>query len=258
MPATITPNKTEQERKRRLEDHDNGSGRRPPTDKRTGGGGDGDNWNDRSHGRRGPYERLRRYRMGIFFALASDLMFFVAIISTFFVNQSSSHVNAYNHIVNDWVPTAIPPILWLNTAVLLISSVTIEFARRTMFRETDVMDEWLGLGKPITRRALPWLTATIALGLLFLAGQWVAWRQLAAQHVFSAVNQQSTHFFYLITGVHAAHLFLGIAALVAAFAGLYVSRQLETRQILVDCVAWYWHAMGLLWLFLFILLAFFQ
>ena len=73
MPATITPNKTDQERKRRLEDHDNGSGRRPPTDKRTGGGGDNDNWNDRPNSRRGPYERLHRYRMGIFLALAGLL-----------------------------------------------------------------------------------------------------------------------------------------------------------------------------------------
>ena len=109
MPAIITPNKTDQERKRRLEDNDNGSGRRPPTDKRTGGGGDNDNWNDRPNGRRGPNERLHRYRLGIFFALASDLMFFVAIISTFFVNQSSGHIDAYNHYVNTWLPTAIPP-----------------------------------------------------------------------------------------------------------------------------------------------------
>jgi cytochrome c oxidase subunit III len=257
MPATITPNKTDQERKRRLEDHDNGSGRRPPTDKRTGGGGDNDNWNERSSGRHGPYERLRRYRMGIFFALASDLMFFVAIVSTFFVNQSASHLNVYNHFENTWVPTAIPPILWLNTAILLLSSVTMEIARRTMFRETDVMDEWLGLGKPITRRALPWLAATTVLGLLFLAGQWIGWHQLATQNIFFRTNQ-SSHFFYLITGVHALHLFFGIAALLAAFAGLYLSRQLESRQILVDGVSWYWHAMGLLWLFLFALLAFFQ
>jgi cytochrome c oxidase subunit 3 len=258
MPAIITPNKTEQDRKRRVEDHDNGHGRRPPTDKRTGGGGDNnDNWGDRSHGRRGPHERLTRYRMGVFFALASDLMFFVAIVSTFFVNQSTGHIDAYNHYVNEWLPTTIPPILWLNTAILIVSSATMEFARRNMFRENDVMDEWLGLGKPITRRAIPWLISTITLGLLFLAGQWTAWHQLALQHIFFR-STQSSHFFYLITGVHAAHLFLGIAALLAAFAGLYVSRQLENRQIIVDCAAWYWHAMGILWLFLFALLVFFQ
>jgi len=195
--------------------------------------------------------------MGIFFALASDLMFFVAIVSTFFVNQSTGHFDVYNRYVSEWLPTAIPPILWLNTAVLIFSSITMETARRQMFHENDVMDEWLGLGKPITRRTLPWLSATIALGLMFLIGQWIAWRQLAIQHIFFRTNQ-SSHFFYLITGVHAVHLLFGIAALLSAFVGLYVSRQLETRQILVDGAAWYWHAMGLLWIFLFALLAFFQ
>src|ERR1700742_3176116 len=108
MPATITPNKTDQERKRRLEDHDNGSGRRPPTDKRTGGGGDNDNWNDRPQGRRGPKEKLSRARLGLLFALGGDLMFFIAIVSAFFVAQGTRHIDAYNRYINEWLPTAIP------------------------------------------------------------------------------------------------------------------------------------------------------
>lgn len=257
MPTTITPTHVEQKPRRHVDDHDHGSGRRPPTDKRTGGGGDNDNWGDRSNGRRGPRERLARYRMGIFFALASDLMFFVAIVSTFFVSQSTGHFDAYNNYVNEWLPTAIPPILWLNTAVLILSSITMEYARRHMFREVDVMDEWLGLGKPITRRAIPWVAATVVLGFLFLAGQWIAWTQLAMQHVFFRSNP-SSHFFYLITGVHGIHLLLGIFGLVAALVGLYISRSLETRQIMVDVASWYWHSMGIFWIFLFVLLVFFQ
>ena len=184
-------------------------------------------------------------------------MFFVAIVSTFFVSQSTGHFDAYNNYVNEWLPTAIPPILWLNTAVLILSSITMEYARRHMFREVDVMDEWLGLGKPITRRAIPWVAATVVLGFLFLAGQWIAWTQLAMQHVFFRSNP-SSHFFYLITGVHGIHLLLGIFGLVAALVGLYISRSLETRQIMVDVASWYWHSMGIFWIFLFVLLVFFQ
>jgi len=257
MPTTITPTSTEPKPKRHLEDQDHGSGRRPPTDKRTGGGGDNENWNNRPNGHRGPRERLIRYRMGIFFALASDLMFFVAIVSTFFVSQSTGHFDAYNNYVNEWSPTLIPPILWLNTIVLILSSITMETARRRMFHEVDVMDEWLGLGKPITRAAIPWVAATVVLGIVFLIGQWIAWTQLALQHVFFLSNP-SSHFFYLITGVHGIHLILGIFGLAAALIGLYVSRSLETRQIMVDCASWYWHSMGIFWLFLFTLLVFFQ
>lgn len=261
MAATITPIDSERDRKRRTEDHDHGgSGRRPPNDKndkRTGGGGDGDNWNNRPQGHRGPREKLGRYRLFVFFALAGDLMFFIAIVSAFFVSQASGRYDAYNNYINQWLPTTIPPILWLNTAVLVLSSVSIEVARRRMFQESHAMEEWLGIGKPISERAMPWLVATIALGFVFLAGQWLAWQQLHLQHVFMRSNP-SSHFFFLITGVHAVHLFFGIAGLILALTGLYRSRQMENRQILVDCSAWYWHSMGVFWLFLFALLVFFQ
>ncbi len=260
MPAIITPPVTPpgtEKRRRELEDGDHGGGRRPPTDKRTGGGGDPDNWNERRRGRPGPRERLDRYRLGLFFGLSAVFMFFVAIVSVFFVAQGSGHVDANARYINEWLPTALPPILWLNTAVLLLSSLTMEIARRHMFREMHVMDEWLGLGKPITRRTMPWLVATIVLGALFVAGQLAAWNQLATQRVFY-YSSQSSHSFFLITGVHGLHLLLGVAALILALIGLFASKQLENRQILVDLAAWYWHSMGLLWLALFGLLAFCQ
>jgi len=259
MPATIHPSDVER-RPRRVDDPDqgdHGNGRRPPTDKRTGGGGDNDNWSNRPEGSRGPREKLKRYRLGVFFALAGDLMFFVAIVSCFFVAQTAGRYDAYNNFINQWLPTAIPPVLWLNTAVLILSSVTAEIARRKMFHPIDAMEEWFGLGRPISRHAMPWLGATVFLGIVFLAGQWLAWYQLALQHVFFRSNP-SSHFFFLITGVHGVHLVLGVGALIAALIGLSVTRQVEDRQILVDCSVWYWHSMGLFWIFLFVLLARFQ
>jgi cytochrome c oxidase subunit 3 len=255
MPATLTP--PEIDRRPNITDGDNGSGRKPPPEKRTGGNGDGDNFNNQPQGSRGPRERLSSARVGLFFALGGDKMFFVALVSVFFVTKSSGHFDSYSHYINEWLPTAIPSILWLNTAVILFSSVTAEFARQSMFREQDAMDEWFGLGRPLSRRATIWLSITLVLGGLFLAGQWLAWNQLAAQHVFFRSNP-SSHFFYLITVTHAIHLFLGIAALIAALTALQHSRSLSTRQVMVDTTVWYWHTMGLLWVFLFLLLEYGQ
>lgn len=260
MPAIITPPEIER-RPRRSEENDGGHGRRPPNGrdlKRTGGGGDNDNWNERPHGRRGPGERLSTYRLGLFFALGAVFMFFIGIVSVFFVSQGSGHIDAYNQYINTWLPTTLPPILWLNTGVLLLSSITVEIARRHMFHQIDAMEEWFGLGKPTSRRALPWLLATLALGVLFLTGQMVAWHQLAEQGVSFKLAGSSGHSFYILTYAHAFHLTLGVAGLAAAVAGLFVFRKVEDRQILVDCVAWYWHSMGALWLGLFTLLAFCQ
>ncbi len=259
MPAILHPDDVVEKRPpRRVEENDSGGGRLPPIEpKHTGGGGEGDNWSNKPVGSRGPRERLQRYRLGLFFALGGDLMFFIAIVSAFFVQKHAGHIDAYNHWTNPWVPIQIPAILWVNTFLLVLSSITLEVARRGIFHEPDVMEEWLGLGKPTRKRVLPWLSVSIVLGGLFLWGQYSAWKQLAMQHIFYAGNP-SSRFFYLITGIHGIHLLLGLALLVTAVIGMSTIRLIESRQILVDCATWYWHSMGALWLFLFGLLIYGQ
>jgi cytochrome c oxidase subunit 3 len=179
------------------------------------------------------------------------------LVSAFFVRQSAGHISVSENYVSDWHPLSAPPILWIDTAILLLSAFTMEVARRQLFHEIDIMEEWLGLGRPAVRRAAPWLIATIVLGGAFLTGQWIAWRQLAQQGFLFSSNPNS-YFFYLVTGTHGVHLLLGIAALVVALIAMFRFRKVEMRQIAVDCAAWYWHAMGIFWLFLFVLIVFFQ
>jgi cytochrome c oxidase subunit III len=253
MPATFTRSVVDSDRERK----DPGFGGRPPLDRRpTGGGGGDENWENHSRGR-GPRALLTRYRLGIFSALAGDLMFFMALVTAFFFRQASGHFDPHGAYQVDWHALPMPPILYLNTAILLLSSLTMEMARRQLFREVDAMEEWLGLGRPVARRVIPWLVATAVLGVAFLAGQWMAWKDLAQQGLFFASNPAS-HFFYLITGAHGAHLVLGVLGLFAALASLPLLRRLELRQIFVDCTAWYWHSMGIFWIFLFGMLVFCQ
>ena len=252
MPATFTRHTVETERK------DPGFGGKPPLDRRpTGGGGGDENWDSHHSRRRGPREQLIRYRMAVFSVLAADFVFFAVLVSAFFVRQSAGHINASENYVSDWHPLSAPPILWINTAILLLSAATMEVARRQLFHEIDIMEEWLGLGRPAVRRAAPWLIATIALGAAFLGGQWMAWHQLEREGFFISSNP-NTYFFYLVTGTHAVHLFLGLGALVFALVAMFRFRRVEMRQIAVDSTAWYWHAMGVFWLFLFVLIAYFQ
>jgi cytochrome c oxidase subunit 3 len=216
-----------------------------------GGGGDGggDNWKY-EHG--GPRELLQRIRFFVFSALAADMFFFAILVAIFFARQAGSHMDPRTHEqIGDWHPVLLPPILYLNTAALLLSGLTMELARRNIFREIDALEEWLGMGRPALHRALPWLAATLALGMLFLAGQGTAWRQLTAQgFAFDRFSTPASYFFYLITGLHAAHLVLGLLALILCLSALGWLRRVELRQIAVDATAWYWHAMTLAWLVL--------
>jgi cytochrome c oxidase subunit III len=196
-------------------------------------------------------------RSFVFFGLAADMMFFAVLIVLFFAGHYSMHLDPRSHApINDWKPIALPKILDLNTALLVLSSVTAEWARRHIFREIDVIEEWLGLGRPALNRTLPWLVATLILGILFLSGQWVAWRQLTAQgFAFDRWSTPASYFFYVITGLHAAHLLLGLLVLALCVPLLRRLKRVELRQVTVDATVWYWHTMGLAWVVLFVMLA---
>ncbi|MDR3735926.1 MAG: cytochrome c oxidase subunit 3 [Acidobacteriaceae bacterium] len=234
-----------------------GSGGKPPYLKRTGGGGDGDDGGD-DHRRNGhgPGERLRRARPAMLFFLLADSVGFLILIVLFLVGRTGqvAHIGPTGVIMDRWHAIPIPPILWLNTAILLLSSVTMELARRHIFNEEDVMDEWLGLGKPAARRAMPWLLATCLLGVLFLVGQWMAWAQLATRRGYLAVYQNATvsrSYFNLFTGFHAVHLVFALMGLSVCVGTLLYARRLETRQVWLDTASWCWHAMGIFWIALF-------
>ena len=82
--------------------------------------------------------------MAVLSGLAGDLVFFAVLVSAFFVRQSAIHIDATDNVISDWHPLAAPPILWINTAILLLSTLTMETARRQLFHEIDIMEEWLG------------------------------------------------------------------------------------------------------------------
>lgn len=247
MPSIFTPTPAETERK------EPGFGGKPPVDRRPTGGGGGGGDDDWKPQHRGPREALYKTRAFVFCALAGDMMFFVILVALFYARQAGTHMDPRTlRQIGDWHPVLLPPILFLNTAVILLSSLCMEFARKHIFREIDVLEEWLGLGQPALSRARPWLIAALGLGLLFITGQVLAWKQLTAQGFgFDRWSTPASYFFYVITGLHAAHLIVGIVALIFCVTALGFLRRVESRQIAVDASAWFWHTMGLAWIVLF-------
>jgi cytochrome c oxidase subunit 3 len=205
-----------------IEDIGGGEGKNPPP-----GGDDGDEGGKR----RGPHvPSSRRYATAIVIAIVSIVMFFMAMASAFIYTRTNS---------NRWVPLHLPWFIWVNTAILLLSSVTMELSRRR-----------LALADLRKFRQL-WFAAT-ALGMLFLIGQLVAWRQFILAGFYLSTNQASS-FFYIFTGLHGLHLLGGICAL------LYVSfRKFEkakvSRSVAAEVASYYWHFMDGLWIFLLALL----
>jgi cytochrome c oxidase subunit 3 len=198
---------------------------------RGGGGGSVPSGGDDDGGGSGlPAIPVRAYYTAMQIALAGIVMFFMALTSSFLVRKA---------LGADWVAIAMPQVVWFNSLVLLASSGTIQWANRRMETgDAKGFRYWWGL--------------TIGLGLLFLAGQLIAWRQLAAQGIYVASNPDSS-FFYLLTAAHGLHLVGGVLALLyVAFRNWRKSR--ITQATAASLAGIYWHFMDGLWLFLLALL----
>jgi cytochrome c oxidase subunit 3 len=167
-------------------------------------------------------------RTGVWIGIAAITMSFAAYTSALIVRQGATP---------DWQHFRLPLILYPNTLLLLASSGTLERGRRTAG----------------TSQGPVWLVLTLVLGLLFIAGQVIAWRDLAAQGMFLNTNPSSS-FFYVFTALHALHLLGGITALGYVLARSYGSVAGPSSGAL-DATSLYWHFMDVLWLYLLAVLA---
>jgi cytochrome c oxidase subunit 3 len=208
-------------------------------------GGNGFRGNGRAPGpggdqRPGPRQEQsepNKYRIGMMVAIASIIMLFAALSSAYIIRQTRGLSDA-----GDWQAMRLPRLLWFNTVLLVASSASLELARRRLRRGN-------------LTRFNRWMAIATLLGIGFLVGQLVVWRQLAAQGIYLSSNPHSS-FFYLLTGAHGIHLLGGIAALsYVTVRGLRYHYDQQKRAA-VEATALYWHFMDVLWIYLFFLLFF--
>jgi len=213
----------------KLRDGSGGSSSAGPPEGGGGGGGRGGGDGESQPAPRPRGVSRRVYYTGIWLALAAILMFFMSLVSAYIVRKSSA----------DWRAVALPRVLWLNTAVLLVSSWALEASHRAWVRED-------------AKAFRGWWAAATGLGVMFLAGQWVAWKQMAAAGVFLATNPSSS-FFYLLTAAHGLHLAGGLVALVYVLTRDWM-RLRASGGVAAEVAGIYWHFMDGLWVFLLLVL----
>jgi cytochrome c oxidase subunit III len=181
-----------------------------------------------------PTRSIAKVGLGAFLVVAGSL--FSLLVSAYSMRMSMA----------DWRALPMPPVLWFSTGLLILSSVALQTAVFAARRgEQDGVRSGL-------------LAAGVS-ALAFLAGQLLAWRELADAGYFSAANPASA-FFYLITAIHGLHMLGGLVALyrtsVRAFALSATSppRAAGELTLSVELCATYWHFLLLVWLILFSML----
>ncbi len=217
-----------------------------------GGGDDGDNehrdpWPSRT-------SRLRRSRIAMFMCIISVSTVFIGLTGVVLWKHSRGGIYdpARHELISDWRPLNLPyGQLWFNSLVLLVSSATLELARRKLYKKSEF--HVLGVEAPREHREVPWLGLTVLLGFLFLCGQVLVWSHFRGEGLYEDSNPNKL-FFYVLTASHALHLTGGLIALLCAACWAYMRRKFESRLIVVEVTSWYWHFMGALWMYIFGLL----
>lgn len=228
-------------------------------------GGGGGNYNDRNPGGgggggRGDHEnygeRVRRYRLGMAIGLTAIFMLFLSFTTAFVLRQKIGTFDPRTETyIHDWKPVSLPVgLLLFNTGILVLSSLTLEKARRQAFQDAAVSVTAVIPGVKFSQeRRFPWLAATLGLGIGFVIGQLVAWRELMDRGIYMS-GTPSSSFFYVSTGMHGIHLIGGILALVYALFVVHRRQGLDRRRVTLDVTSWYWHSMAILWVYILFLL----
>jgi cytochrome c oxidase subunit III len=193
---------------------------------------------------KGPSARIpERSETGVWIGMCAITMCFAAVTSAMIVRQGAA---------NDWQHFHLPRILLINTLMIFASSVSLHLANRRLAGAVAAPGAAPESQRPLYSSGIAWLYATLGLGCLFVFGQILGWRILAARGWYLATNPSSS-FFYVFTAMHAVHLVGGIGGL------CYMLRKLSltngtARTTGMRAVSLYWHFMAGLWLFLLILL----
>ena len=176
--------------------------------------------------------REDQLRLGLWMFLATVTMLFAAFTSAYVVRRSGS----------DWKPVALPSILWLNTLLLAASSAAVEVGTRNGRRR-----EWM--------RAMISLGVSLTLGVAFLVGQLVAWRQMVAAGVYLPTSPHSS-FFFMLTGAHGVHVVAALAVLAWGTARTWSGwRDPRAWAARMELCRTFWHYLGAVWVFLFVLVS---
>jgi cytochrome c oxidase subunit 3 len=199
---------------------------------------------DKSWETHGPLEELpsgeiqlaSAWRTGLFTFLGVASALFALFISAYFVRSDYA----------DWVPVEDPNLLWANTAILILASLALQFARNAATSgDRQRMRLGLLLGGLLT--------------LAFLGGQYWAWQQLSATGAYAA-SDAAYAFFFLLTGIHGLHLAGGLYVWLKVMVRLGQRNeqgdvtQANQLRLSIELCSVYWHFLLVIWLVLFALL----
>jgi cytochrome c oxidase subunit 3 len=172
-------------------------------------------------------KKMHPHKFTMWVAIGSIVMMFAGLTSAFIVKSNQT---GFRQIT-------VPKIFWVSTAVIIISSLTLQMALRS-FKQRE-MGQY---------RAL--IGVTLLLGSAFIVMQWMGFQQLWNEQHITFKGGGAGQFLYVIFGLHAIHVAAGIIALIVMFIKAFAGKIKLYSSVPVEVMATYWHFVDLLWIYL--------
>lgn len=169
-------------------------------------------------------------KFALWLFMVSSSMLFAAWTSAYIVRQGNGN----------WMIFDLPELFWINTAVILLSSVSMHWAFAAAKRDN-------------IKAVQTGLAITLTLGVIFLVGQYFAWGQLVSNKVYF-VGNPSGSFVYVLSGVHGLHIVSGLIFLLIVLVAAFRYKVHSKNRLTLEMCTTYWHFLDGLWLYLFVFL----
>ena len=173
-------------------------------------------------------KKIHPHKFTLWVALGSIIMMFAGLTSAYIVKRDQP----------GWTTFSVPRVFWYSTAVILVSSLTVQMALKS-FKEREML------------RYRNLITATAVLGVLFMLLQWAGFRQIWNSGI-TLKGSGGGQFLYVIAGLHVAHVLAGVITLIVMFLRAFGSKTRSYDSVPVELMSTYWHFVDLLWIYLFI------
>jgi cytochrome c oxidase subunit III len=167
------------------------------------------------------------------------LWLFMATVIMLFAAWTSAYIVKRGDI--GWTEIIIPDLFWINTIIIFSSSITMILAVRAAKKDKlETVKLMLGI--------------TTVLGIAFVIGQLLAFREMVALKEHFTGGNVSHSFVYVLSGAHGLHLISGVVFLVIVLAATFQYKVHSKNMNQLEMCATYWHFLDVLWLYLFVFL----
>lgn len=172
--------------------------------------------------------KIHPHKFTLWVAIGSIIMMFAGLTSAYIVKSGQA----------GWQDVKTPTIFWYSTAVILISSLTMQASLRS-FKQKE-MNRFRSL-----------FLLTMFLGIAFVFLQWTGFSYLW-KHGVKFDGAGEGQFLYIIFGLHALHVLGGVIALIIMAMKQYFGKTRSYNATSIEVMSTYWHFVDILWLYLLI------